>query len=517
MTDSRKVFIFFLALSVFIFVLHPRKTGFEPGHHGWVTAQHLAIIQNAGVENYFVGYTGDYLDEHGKHYHFYFDRAPFLIESAMHYLLQPLRDDLPAYVYWGRQLFNIIFFMTLYFAYRFLLLLTGKRWQSIAAVLFVFSSFFLMHYKDLVEQNRLGTLALILIFWAIARYEKSKNWKELFLFVATASMMGEAAPSTFILGTWVLVRMFSSFFRGGISISTFRRVTFSVPVAATVLSVVLVFSFLFYNVWAESKVRNISIMESGIVDSASRRLASQGGYKGQEKFSWSYYGKRTGERFVRSFIPFAFYSKPEKALPSSAATVYLIILISYIIFRRKNLREAVKTEFPEAVATALLGGFVYLIVMKNLASPHGFIATYMVGFYLLFFSVVSRQSATDREDKIKFGVAILVFAASLMWHNLYHSRVADEVNIETKAAQAANKVLPDNTILFFEGGDEKFFEGAPNAPVFYFQNHLVAITIDYADYVITRSERYKGISRISPDYPWSLVPVNEYKSLKPEN
>src|SRR4030042_3358309 len=90
-------------LLILIILTQSKTTGFSKGHHGWVTSHHLSIIKRASFSNYFVGYTGDILEDNNKINHFYFNRAPFLFEALCHILLKPFDNNDYLYIYFAHQ------------------------------------------------------------------------------------------------------------------------------------------------------------------------------------------------------------------------------------------------------------------------------------------------------------------------------------------------------------------------------------------------------------------------------
>ena len=65
-----------LFVALIVIVTQNNKVGFEPGHHGWVSAHALAIISKATANNQFVGHTMSLKDDKNNIRYYYFDRAP---------------------------------------------------------------------------------------------------------------------------------------------------------------------------------------------------------------------------------------------------------------------------------------------------------------------------------------------------------------------------------------------------------------------------------------------------------
>jgi len=72
-------------------------------------------------------------------------------------------------------------------------------------VFFIFSGYYFLYYKDLVEQNRLGVLAIILGTYGILKFWRQKNIKSLFFYITIACFMGEGTPVLFVLIIWNII------------------------------------------------------------------------------------------------------------------------------------------------------------------------------------------------------------------------------------------------------------------------------------------------------------------------
>ncbi len=510
-TWIQAVLVVFLLL-----LLQPYKIGFEPGHHGWVTSQHLGIIQNAGINNYLVGYTGRYLHSDGWLEHFYFNKAPFPFEAISHYLLWPFRDNLALYGYAAAQLFNAIFLLTLLFVYLGFYTISKNKILSAFPALLVGSGFYWMDYKNLVEQNRLGTLAFAILFYAIAKFKKDKSRKSLFFWIFVASLMGEAAPSVFFIITWFLVFSVETLQKDR-SISGMKKIIFSTQSAAGFFSTAIVLAFLAWNVFGESRVRDIPLSETGIVGSALKRLGATDISKAEE-YSYTNYVKRQGERLFRAATPHLFYQTHERKDPGASGAMYIIFLLSFVIWQRKQITTFWKNqEDKDILIVFALSGIVYMTAMKNLTIFHDFTYTYSIGMYSVFYYLLAGTAKKPSESKIFLFFAITIFVGSLITHNIHHNRIGREVNTETRSVQKLKQHLPEkDAILYFDGGDYNFFPGAPHAPLFYFQEHITAKEPIDSQFVITRSPKFKEFSIADKTLPFYLIPTKEFMDITNE-
>ena len=107
--------IILLIVSMATFTLQNRIVGLEPGyddfqpkHHGWVTANTLAIISKATPEHYFVGYALAFKDDQNQVQYEYFDRYPVFFSALLNRVLS-LSDNLADQLYLAKQMSGTIF------------------------------------------------------------------------------------------------------------------------------------------------------------------------------------------------------------------------------------------------------------------------------------------------------------------------------------------------------------------------------------------------------------------------
>ena len=115
--------IILLIVSMATFTLQNRIVGLEPGyddfqpkHHGWVTANTLAIISKATPEHYFVGYALAFKDDQNQVQYEYFDRYPVFFSALLNRVLS-LSDNLADQLYLAKQIMNFIFLATFIMAF----------------------------------------------------------------------------------------------------------------------------------------------------------------------------------------------------------------------------------------------------------------------------------------------------------------------------------------------------------------------------------------------------------------
>src|SRR5258705_5205340 len=122
----------------------------QPKHHGWVSANTLAIISKATPANFFVGYALASKDNQNQIQYEYFDRYPVFFSAIFNRVLA-LAPTLAHKFLLAKQVMNFIFLAILIIAFLLLDKLSNNKALSLAVVLFAFANPYLFWYKDMVH------------------------------------------------------------------------------------------------------------------------------------------------------------------------------------------------------------------------------------------------------------------------------------------------------------------------------------------------------------------------------
>lgn len=485
-SDARsRTLIGFLFLTMLVVGLQNLRVGFETGHPGWVTPHHLAIIKHSSARHYFVGYTGKFQDKAGNINYAYFNRAPFYFEGLMHHILLPFENSLSMYTYMGHQMMNLVYILTVLQLFYFVNLFTSNRWRSVAITLLGASGYFLLLYKDLVEQNRVeqnrvGTLAVLIMAYAIVREEKEKNFKYLFSFTALASIFGEGAPASFLLLVWNLVS-FYDYLKENRNIRTIFGYFKTRAFLAGTLSLFLVLFSLTYSVIAESNITGESILESDILSSATKRLGGQDDFQEtfQDKLTVSNFASFQLIRFVMGQIPYNFHQYQPVA---GFIVLLLLIHFGYMLYWRKEWRRPVFILFT--------GVILYSVVLKNLFRFHDFTITY----YLLigaFLNLALIDRIPDRYMKWATAAVALLYLAGLINLRNDLNRVAEQVNPVAMELEDITRNLGRDSIkkVYIPGGSRNLIKHSPYLPYYVFSPHIIVAEPSDAEYLISNTRR----------------------------
>ena len=469
------------------FVLENRVVGLEPGyddaqpkHHGWVTANTLAIISKATPENYFVGYALAFRDDQNRAQYEYFDRYPFFFSALFNRVLT-LADTLADKLYLAKQVMNMIFLGTLVLAFLILEKLTGNKPLSLAVVLLAFSNPYLLWYKDMVHFDQPALLGFLLLIYAIAIYKLDGSKTLLYIAPFVAIGLGRGYASYSILFLWLAFEAFLLLQKRELNYreklkNLIRHPSFFLLVLALIWGA----SLLSYNILAEAAKRDVSIVQTSILRSARYRLSLNNEFNLENEgvINWRTFTEDQIERILQWTFPF----KGVNFGPwQNAFLVAVMFLIMGIMIWRQPLEKKI------IYFLLILSGFGWLIPLRNLAAFHDYTAMYYIGVPLVFFLSIFTFLPLSRRISYVLAVLTLVLYVSALvqvrgWHEERAGRANqythDFVRILDKIDGAEKNINMPEMIPY-----------GPFTPGFYLSEHYLT-SREMAEYVVTRNRKY---------------------------
>ena len=486
---------------VMTFTLQNNVVGFEPGydalapkHHGSVSSKGLAIITQATAENHFVGYAIRYKDDQGTIIYDYFDRYPVFFSAAFNRILA-LRPKLSSKIYLAKQVMNVIFVATLIVAFLLCDKLIKNKLLSLTAVLIAFANPYLMFYKDMVHFDQPALFGFLLLTYAIALYKIDGLKYPMVIATFIAIALGRGYASYAVLGLWLVIEAFLILKRGGLSLG--QKVRDIVRHPAFILMVIAIVwggSLLSYNILIEAKTRNISPLQTSILDSAGRRLSLNQAFNQENAdiINWGDYLKTETGRIIKWSFPIK-YSDPGFLV--NLAVLGLMALAIGLATRRQTPEKRI------IFILLALSGFAWMIPMRNMAAFHDYTTMYFIGFTLAFFVSLLTLLRPSRDAAVYLALmAMVVYLGALGQVKDLHESIAgnasaytyDFMRIESVIGSQGNNVYIDGTIPY-----------GTNAPEFYLPDQYLA-PLSLADYVISYNAAY---------LPDNLTPQNSVMFL----
>ena len=413
-----------LVIAIAVFGLQTYNVGFWGIRHGWTSSHGLAMMTKAEPDNSFVGYSMGFYKPDGTIDYVYFDRYPVVFSVVTNAFLR-LFDDLPTQIYAARQYMNAIFLLTVVMAYVLVRNYVRNGFLALAIVLWSSSSFYLLYYKDMIHYDQPALLGLVGLLVAITLYKKNSPSLpaerglggevkfRLVIYITTliAVILGRGYASFFVLGVWFVVDAVQVLFNRNESTGTqhvvslpqrFKSILRLDALWVTVISVIWSATWLFYNVVTESRLREVSITETSIVDSALRRIPLvEASVSEQARVnvantglsSWFTFIGLQLERAVSWALPvrigreLGFAYEPDAGIPSNINPALVIVgllmiavVIVFIVRQRSPHRDI--------TIIATVSGWLWLLVMINLAATHEYVTMYLYPFTLMVYTAL---------------------------------------------------------------------------------------------------------------------------------
>jgi hypothetical protein len=379
-----------LAVAAITLALQAYNVGFENGHHGWPSVHGLAIFSHVSPETRFVGHALAFVEADGTLSYDYFDRYPLFFGAFMRLLLN-ITDHLPTEIMIFRYVMNIIFLLTMLGAYRLVRLFMDHALLAFGVTVTAFSSFYVVYYKDMIHYDQPALLGMVWLLVAIGRHMHGRGARwHVYAAALVAVGLGRGYASVFVIGLWFLVEAVAALgSRKGLG-AAFRTDAFYVTVLAVGWAALL----LGYNLLAEVALRDASLVDTSIFNSARRRLPffnsalngtatlSESGLSGWGGFALVQFQRtvlwfaplRLGGEMGWRYIPgeYAVEFNPWRTL--AAVALYGTVIVYTVRQAGPRRKLAVVTAF---------GGLLWVFFMINLSAKHIYVSMYSLGLTLL--------------------------------------------------------------------------------------------------------------------------------------
>lgn len=476
------------AISVFVF--QSNNYGFEQGHLGWVSSHVLAQSEKATVENGYLGYALQEMDEAGNIDKFYFDRYPIFFSAISRSFRHFFSNELSGQILAGRSLMNIIFVLTLGICFFISQLITDKN-RALQATLLVFSGSTLLFYKEMLHFDQPAILGQSLLILAIGGY-LLRNWSTWWIYLATmiGVSLGRGYASMFTLATWGLLELYSTY-KGtyantGSTSRSYKDYFFHPAIKAGFLGLSICIVALSYNIYTEARVRNVSIEKTSIVISAKARTGLSHEPRMQESITASKVFGKLFNRTLYGLVPFAL--KPTLPQSNSAGGILTMLILifglGYGVRARYKIAKLEKTNNTPQTSLAskkifilllLSAGAFWLIFMKRLFVFHDYTIMYMLFFNLAFYVFILKW-LPDRILKMSSILSLIIFISSLALVQLQIDKSRSLTEPVTDDFSQIKNILEksNTTIVGLEEGRYTFLPGLPYVLGFYLPKQTLA-------------------------------------------
>ena len=190
-----------------------RSQFYRPSIHDSTSIHTLTLATNLSAEHRFLGFFRRKLDEDGEpRYASLYNRFPVGSYALVKLAILPFGDDFPRQIGAARLLMLAFFAAAAVLAYLALARLLGDRRIALAATLLAFSSYYLLHYGDIVSAE-IGTnlFGMMLVFHGMAAFAQEGRFRQLLFRTAVAVPLG-----------WHVLGLIGPFALLGVAAATWR-------------------------------------------------------------------------------------------------------------------------------------------------------------------------------------------------------------------------------------------------------------------------------------------------------
>ncbi|MBK8618693.1 MAG: hypothetical protein IPN96_16615 [Anaerolineales bacterium] len=488
-------YVVILIIAATTFIFQSKVIGLEggyddqqPNHHGWVTANTLAIISKATPENYFVGYALASRDDQNNFHYEYFDRYPVFFSAVFNRILS-LSDTLAEKLHLARQVMDFIFLGTLILAFLIVDKLINNKPLSLAIALLVFSNPYLLWYKDMVHFDQPALFGFLLLIYALALYKFDGVKTLLYVSTFIAIGLGRGYASYSILMLWLAFEAFMILKIKGVDIKEKVRSIFRHPAfLLVVLAIAWGGSLLTYNVIIEAHTRNVSIVQTSILQSARYRLSLNPKFnqENEDVINFPSFVESQVNRIIQ-------WSFPVKEMPMGYAGNLFLLGIMIAAIGITIWKQTADRRMIYLILT--LSGFVWLFPLRNLAAFHDYTAMYYIGIPLVFFiSIFTTLNSSKIVSTLLLIAGLAIYISNVVQTRDWH---------ENNAGQADAYVYDLDHILEKidgKGNNVNMAEVIPYGPFppgFYFSEQYLS-SKNAADYIVSRNRNLLP-NNLTPD------------------
>ena len=189
--EALPLLLLLLALSSAFAFGHDRGPFHQRSLHDDISAQSLALAVNLSPEHHFTGFLRQRLDKRGEPRYVVYNRFPIGSYALTRLAILPFGDDLPQQILAARTLMLACFAAAAVLAHLALRRLLGRPWIALAATLLAFSSYYCLHYNDMISaEGSTNLLGVMLAFHGMAVFAQEGRFRQLLVKTAAAILLG---------------------------------------------------------------------------------------------------------------------------------------------------------------------------------------------------------------------------------------------------------------------------------------------------------------------------------------
>ena len=469
---------YFGLLAVIIFGTQFAGTGFDVSnrHYGQASSHALAIASRATPVNGFVGHAENILNTDGAMDYNDFDQHPVFF-SALPGALIGLTEDLATKVWIARQVMNVIFLLTMLLAWLLLRRLGLGRRLALAGVTLGFSGYMLLYYRELIHFDQPALAGMMLLLYVIARVKQEgrEGWRWLTIAALLAVSSGRGIVSLSVLGLWAAIEAAGLLWQRERPLAQrLQAIARHDATRVLLLAVAWLTLMLGYNLAHEMARRGVSLNETGIVESMSRRLPG-----GEAEAGWTpdydEFATVMERRLLRWFLPLD--ERSGQVIHQWALLPALLLIVHYLRHQ------------PPARRIALLltacSGIAWLFVMINLAWFHDYTTMHALGFALVFWLALLARVRERHLINALLLLSLALFLRAALEAKASNSSQAHAAALSDDYERILQRTGRSGKVIFSDPATQHpAVNAARYALGFYLGDNVLATSPDGADYMV---------------------------------
>ena len=396
--------VLLLAALSTVFVFGPERGRFyRPGHHDYMSAELMSIAVNFSPAHGFLRFH-NLQNLEGTHPRYStYQRFPVGVYALTALATSPFRADLSAGIRAGRLLMLGFFAAAAVLAYLALSRLTANRWVALTAALLAFSSYYALHYNDMLAVYGMpGLFGVLLTFHGIVVFLQDGRFRQLLVKTCAALLLD-----------WIVLALVAAF----VALAAARRfIPRAFPgqlprprhcVMLGGLSLLLSAALLTFNLVQEHTALGGTRTWRDL-DSSVNSLRYRTGL--DPEFNERFAVELAWPRFLaEQFRRIGTLSTPYALLPSGTPHPPAVLAAGGLVMSAAVLAVLPFVRGRLAVTALVLSG-LWALPMRHWTAFHDFFGVYYVGIPLVVFAAGAARLRRQAGDRAVVGLSVAALA-----------------------------------------------------------------------------------------------------------
>ncbi|MEK7327971.1 MAG: hypothetical protein AAB217_22220 [Chloroflexota bacterium] len=474
----------FAAVSVFVFQSY--TTGFDEGHHGFLSSHGMALAKSLFADGRLLMFIQRSVQEDGQivvEPYNRFPLFPFLITGSAIRMFEP---NLALQVYVARQVMNLFLALSMVVCFRMISELTQNAFLGVAIALIVFSSSPILYYGDMIFNDTPALFGFLLALFLVARSQTSRPPAGLLVLFPVLSVWMGWQPYT-VFATWFLVDTLSWLGTNKWSPGNYRSVLARPSVMALAVAVTAGVAIMALQLIYEWAVVGGPLVEIPSIQSIIFRLGlapTQSYEQYSDILDWGNFSRVQVRNALAMAVPFAGVLPFDLACTPCLLTMTLVggLLLAGSVTRWK---ERIRSYTVLLVFT--LSGVLWAVLMKDFVAFHNFQSIYYIGLSITLFTLLSSY-LNSSAARIIAVVVCLLFILNVRNINAIKQSAAQRANPVTQEFQAIYDKLEEGSAVYVDGDRHQL--GVGFHAVDFYLIHTYTASQASAEYVISANPFY---------------------------